>query len=461
MSFNFGTPSNQQQNPTVGTATPSFNFGATSTPAASSAPAFGSFGASSGTASTGGVSFGAATTATAAPLSFGATNTNTNTAGGLGGSSGFSFGATQPAASAAPTTGLSFGTTQPASTGLSFGTTQPASTGLSFGATPQASVAPTTGLSFGAAAPQSTASTGLSFGQPAASAASTGLSFGSTTANKPGSLFGAATSATSAAPLTFGATTTTASTGLSFGTPQAQPALNLGGTAAPTAAAAPAPVGLGGSNVGILKQNTTTTDSKSTTSAQNHKETAIPNELLGTVEEFKKFVKEERSISSDIAHVSPKVHKKIAEEIAAMNQLVSTLMTGLSRNHALLDKIKVEAAQEILNAEIAQRTKDTPRGLQYENVAPYEYFTRLVLKFEGQMVHYRRQIEETEQHLISMASGQSISPDDIAKALQKLHTAFVGLAGRYQSIHESVFSLSESFVQWHRYVSQYQIRIFY
>ena len=69
-----------------------------------------------------------------------------------------------------------------------------------------------------------------------------------------------------------------------------------------------------------------------------------------------------------------------------MNQLVSTLVTGLSRNHALLDKIKIEAAQEILNAEIAQRTRDTPRGLQYENVAPYEYFTRLVSKFESQMV---------------------------------------------------------------------------
>ena len=442
MSFNFGTPTNQQQNPTVGTATPSFNFGASSTPAPASAPAFGSFGASGTTTASTGVTFGGATTATAtvAPLSFGATNTNTSTSGGLGGTSGFSFGAAQPAASAAPATGLSFGATQPAATG--------------FGSTSQASAAPAaTGFSFGGtAAPQSSAPTGLSFGQPqAAPAASSGFSFGSNTAtaNKPGSLFGAATSA--AAPLTFGNTaTTTASTGLSFGG-AAQPALSLGGTATSTAPAAPASLGLGGTNVGVGTSTsvTTTTDSKTTTS-QNHKETAIPNELLETVEEFKKFVKEERSISSDIAHVSPKIHKKIAEEIAAMNQLVSTLMTGLSRNHALLDKIKVEAAQEILNAEIAQRTKDTPRGLQYENVAPYEYFTRLVLKFESQMVHYRRQIEETEQHLVSMASGQSISPDDIAKALQKLHTAFVGLAGRYQSIHESVFSLSESFVQWHR-----------
>ena len=71
----------------------------------------------------------------------------------------------------------------------------------------------------------------------------------------------------------------------------------------------------------------------------------------------------------------------------------------------LLDKIKLEAAQEIQNAEIAQRTRDTPPGLQYENLAPYEYFSRLISRFETQMLHYRRQIEETEQHLHSMTTG--------------------------------------------------------
>ena len=148
--------------------------------------------------------------------------------------------------------------------------------------------------------------------------------------------------------------------------------------------------GLGGTNAGIGASTSvaTSNDAKSA-AAQNLKETHIPNELLGSVEEFKKFVKEERGISSDIAHASPKMQSKISEEINAMNQLVSALMTGLSRNHALLDKIKLEAAQEILNAEIAQRTKDTPRGLQYENMAPYEFFLRLVGKFEAQMVHYR------------------------------------------------------------------------
>ena len=52
----------------------------------------------------------------------------------------------------------------------------------------------------------------------------------------------------------------------------------------------------------------------------------------------------------------------------------------------------MSAAQELLNVEVAQRTRDTPPAMQYENVAPLEYFARLVSNFEGQMLLYRRQV---------------------------------------------------------------------
>ena len=139
-------------------------------------------------------------------------------------------------------------------------------------------------------------------------------------------------------------------------------------TATTTVAGLGGSLGLGGTLSTSLATNPTTEVSSS--SSQNVKESNIPNELLVTVEDFKKFVKEERSISSEIAHTSPKIHDKISEEINGLNQLVSALSSGLAKNCMLLDKIKLEAAQEIQNAEIAQRTRDTPPGLQYENLAP-------------------------------------------------------------------------------------------
>ena len=113
--------------------------------------------------------------------------------------------------------------------------------------------------------------------------------------------------------------------------------------------------------------------------------------------------------------------------------------------------LQVSAAQELLNVEVAQRTRDTPPAMQYENVAPLEYFARLVANFEGQMLLYRRQIEETEQHLNSASGRQSVSPDDVMKAIQRLQASFTNLAGRYQKIHEAVKQQKEQYIQLHRY----------
>ena len=42
----------------------------------------------------------------------------------------------------------------------------------------------------------------------------------------------------------------------------------------------------------------------------------VPQPLQQHVEEFKKFVKEERAVSSDIAHVSAKAHAQIRDAAA-------------------------------------------------------------------------------------------------------------------------------------------------
>ena len=130
--------------------------------------------------------------------------------------------------------------------------------------------------------------------------------------------------------------------------------------------------------------------------------------------------------------------------------MAKMLAAGLAKNRTQLDRLKMDAAQELLNAEIAQRTKDTPPALQYENVAPYEYFARLVASFESQMLVYRRQIEETEQHLQTMATQETLAPEDIMRAIQKLQDSFTNLAGRYQKFHEAVAAQKEVFVQHHR-----------
>ena len=44
--------------------------------------------------------------------------------------------------------------------------------------------------------------------------------------------------------------------------------------------------------------------------------------------------------------------------------LVSVLATGIHKNRVALDRLKLDSAQELINVEIAQRTKDTPPSMQ-------------------------------------------------------------------------------------------------
>ena len=44
--------------------------------------------------------------------------------------------------------------------------------------------------------------------------------------------------------------------------------------------------------------------------------------------------------------------------------IVSVLATGIQKNRVSLDKLKLDSAQELINVEIAQRTKDTPPSMQ-------------------------------------------------------------------------------------------------
>jgi nucleoporin p58/p45 len=441
--FGFGTPAAAPAPAPAPTATSAFSFGTPGAPAPATAagafgaavtPGFGLGGAVGSTPATStGFGFGApagtAFSLAAPPV---ATSVTSTMAGGFGG-----FGASAAAAATSTAGAFNLGApgTKPATVGFGFGAPAAAATSAAvaplnfntYAATPASG-------GFGAAA--TTAPGGFAgfgggtLGTASVTTTSSSLAFGAPpTTLVPGTALGVGLGGTSAAPPpAFGALSSTpASTGYSQG---------LGGTSNPALAGAAAQNTIGDGGKGGL--------------AKTIKETMVPQQLSQNMEDFKKFVKEEKSVSSEIAHISSKTHHQIKNDIDGLSGLVKALSHGLAKNRAQLDWLKMAAAQELLNVEIAQRTKDTPPAMQYENVAPYDYFSRMVLNFENQMLIYKRQIEETEQHLQTAANRQNISPDDIMKAIQRLQTSFTNLAGRFQKIHEAVKQQKEQYIQLHR-----------
>ncbi|NXE80489.1 NUP58 protein, partial [Cochlearius cochlearius] len=381
--------------------------------------------------STGGLNFGTlgsstATATTSAPsVGFGSGlfGSKSTTGFTLGGTStgrkkisviiGFGFLLGAPATTSAATTGFSLGFNKPAGSATPFAlpVTSTSAGGLSLSsALTSTPAAGTTGFTLnlgGTTAPTTTASTGLSLGGALA-----GLG---------GSLF---------------QNTSTAATGLG----QNALSLTLGSTAAPSTTA----------NEGLGGIDFSSSSDKKSKDSKALKDENLPPVICQDVENLQKFVKEQKQVQEEISRMSSKAMLKVQEDIKALKQLLSVVASGLQRNTLNIDKLKVETAQELKNAEIALRTQKTPPGLQHENTAPADYFRILVEQFEVQLQQYRQQIEELENHLATQANNSHITPQDLSMAMQKIYQTFVALAAQLQSIHENVKMLKDQYLGYRK-----------
>ncbi|XP_057657708.1 nuclear pore complex protein Nup58 [Diorhabda carinulata] len=408
--------------------------------------------------------FGASGTQPATTSLFGTTSTNTSAGGLFGTQSAPTFGTGgglfSNTANTSTTTATLFGT--PTST-PSFGTTTNVG-GFSSAQPTVANInaAPTTTSTFGSAVSSAPAfgstfatATTSSFGTIGTPAPSFGTA--STAAATP--TFGNTLTATSSLPVTtstpsFGNFTTTTAAPSFGATSTATP---LFGSAATSSAAAPS-TGLGfnlsattsaptTSSVGLGGLATTQTKIVTTQKDVTPKDQPLPNEIHQTVESFKEFVKQQKIHSSDIAKCSIRDFRKVEQDIIQLTTLLSEVESQLQKNRQIAENLKYDTARCLKDVEIAQRTQDTPPGLQYENIAPLKFFLNLADKFEREMQVLKIQIEGADNYVKNHKSSNPLTPQDLAVGMRRLHESFVALAGRLHSVHSQVESQKEAYLQ--------------
>nr|CAG4652151.1 EOG090X0D34 [Triops cancriformis] len=404
-----------------------------------------SFGQQSGTPATG---FGAAPTgiafgtpaSSAAPSLFGGMSVPSSISSTGFGTSTFGFGAGNPISTAAPSFGLgatpastgslfgvgatpAFGATSSAPSAFGFGNTQTTSVGSGFGLP----TVPTSVAGFGGFGTMSSAAPTFGFGSATTTSSAPSFGFGTAASTQPTSLFGA---------LGAGAGTSTA------------PSFGLGGVSSASLGLSTTTVSTGLGGVSAASLAVTSAHGKPDVKAI--KETTVPAEIVQNVEDYKNFLKEQKAMREGIARASSKPLLKIQEEVDGLKQLLSALAMGIQKNCMLLEKLKKDVELELQNAEMAQKTKDTPLGLQLEHTAPNEYFARLVVDFENRSLMYKHYIEEMERNLSAVARNEALTPEELVQMLKKVHEAFIALAGRLYTVHEAVREQKTKFVQRRR-----------
>ncbi|KAF4523095.1 hypothetical protein B566_EDAN003107 [Ephemera danica] len=429
-----------------GTA-PNASVGTGMTMPSSSAPAFGfgsgtAFG-SPATSSTLGVvpstalpSFGAATSNTS--VSFGGLGTATpsfgsNTAAPSFGAAAPSFGTSTapPSFGAATSTGLTFNT--PASSaGFGLGT----------------STAPTLNLNFGPGATTSTSS-GFNFATPASTAASSfglgGFSAAPQTSLSTGfgSLGGIATSTVG-----FGlGSSTTSFGGLGGQLGAAKPTLSLGTVS--TASSTPF-VGLGGVDTTISTIIGQIGSTVEQTSEKAAKDNIVPPEIMQQVEEFKEFFKQQKSMSNEFARTSTKPFHRIQADVKSLSHQLDCIQNQIQSNSNLVKKLRSDSAKSLQHAEMAQQTYDTPSSFQLEYFAPDEYFNDMASRIEKQLDVFKKEVENMQKILTQVADTSALKKDALVLGLKHLHSIFMVLAGRMQTLHAEVEQQKEACLKLRR-----------
>ncbi|VVC44594.1 Hypothetical protein CINCED_3A015495 [Cinara cedri] len=301
-----------------------------------------------------------------------------------------------------------------------------------FGATGNKPTTTTSFTSFGNVGSPATSS--LSFGVTTTlgttTAAKTGFSLGiNTTPNAPLNLsFGSTTTTTAAtvSPFTLGSTLNTKTTASTIGTQ-----LTLGAAANVTTSVAPVSRGLGGLDT---SSNLNQTPNKAIPAL----EMPVPNEVLQLVNHLKDFLKQQKTMSTELARMSSKGSNEVVGDITTCQNNLQFIEHNLDKQKTSVEKLKHETNKCLQDFEIAQRNHDHPAMVQNDMESNIKYFTELIKSLQEKGNILKNEIENTQQYLATLPYNNNVTVDELRKIGEMYYKNIIALAGHLHGIHNEV-----------------------
>lgn len=207
--------------------------------------------------------------------------------------------------------------------------------------------------------------------------------------------------------------------------------LTLGTATNVTTSTAPVSRGLGG-------LDTTSNLNQAQNKAVPALEMPVPNEILQLVNNLKDFLKQQKTMSTELARMSSKGSNEVAGDITMCQKNLQFIEHNLDKQKTCVEKLKYETNKCLQDFEIAQRNHDHPAMVQTDMESNIKYFAELIKSLQEKGNILKNEIENTQQYLATLPYNNNVTVDELRRIGEMYYKNVIALAGHLHGIHNEV-----------------------
>lgn len=161
----------------------------------------------------------------------------------------------------------------------------------------------------------------------------------------------------------------------------------------------------------------------------------IPDEIFQLVENFKKFVREQKAYKDQKFEVDAIL--QVGHDIDEFNLALQRIAIDSDMNSRIVQQIKDDLAKLLRYCELAysQLAIIQPSSSQ-QNISQQQYFADLAEQYEARMRSYGQQIQDLKMSLDRIT--RTYNADELFKWLKKQHETLGEIAAKIYMTHEMI-----------------------
>ncbi|CAH8432378.1 unnamed protein product [Schistosoma rodhaini] len=188
------------------------------------------------------------------------------------------------------------------------------------------------------------------------------------------------------------------------------------------------------------------------TTIKNHlqaKDLAVCNEISTSLDEFKKFLTQQKKYREELAGLSYGDLITLRDDLKTVSQQVSSSISSLRHTSTAISRLKTDVLKEEKNAGIAHKASEHGLSIKNDNNEQTSYFMKKISEFDTRIRLYKHELEVFEENVYSQPLTP-MTPRDLLNILHLIDHDFINLAAQLYTTHESIKAIKSNYLKKYR-----------